>query len=75
MPEVRKRLARAGSEAGEQVRSVEIFRQRFLSDVFMQIYDSWPNKSPEPTPVGAYHFTRRFPSYYVAGPAWLSFFR
>ena len=35
---------------------------------------TWPNKSPEPTAVGAYLFTRRFPSCHVAVPPWLSFF-
>jgi len=32
----------------------------------------WPNKSPEPTPVGAGSSASRFT---VFGPAWLSFFR
>ena len=50
-------------------------QQRFLPDIFMQTYDSWPNKSPEPTPVGAYRLPRRFAPFYVTGPAWLSFFR
>jgi hypothetical protein len=49
--------------------------RRFLSDIFMQIDDSWPNKSPEPTPVGAYRLPGRFALCYVTGPAWLSFFR
>ena len=49
--------------------------QRFSAGIFMRIYDSWPNKSPEPTPVGAYRLSRRFPLCCVTGPAWLSFFR
>jgi hypothetical protein len=34
-----------------------------------------PNKSPEPTPVGAGRNSRRFQTHYVAVPAWLSFCR
>ena len=47
-------------------------RQRILSDVFMKIHETWPNKSPEPTPVGAVSSASRFT---VFSPAWLSFFR
>ena len=35
---------------------------------------TWPNKSPEPTAVGAYHLSRRFQTCHVAVPPWLSFF-
>ena len=34
--------------------------------------DQWPNKSPEPTAVGAY---RSAVAVHVAGRRWLSFFR
>ena len=71
---VRKHLARASS-SDEQVRSVEICRRRILPDIFMEIYDSWPNKSPEPTAVGAVCHSRRFQTHRVAARRWLSFFR
>ena len=64
----------AASRVGGKFRSW-LSQQRFLPDIFMQTYDSWPNKSPEPTPVGAYRLPRRFAPFYVTGPAWLSFFR
>ena len=45
----------------------------FLPMIFIQVdIDQWPNKSPEPTPVGAGRSASRLT---VFGPAWLSFFR
>ena len=37
-----------------------------------RIYTTWPNKSPEPTAVGA---GRSAIAVHVAGRRWLSFFR
>ena len=43
-----------------------------LPDFIMDFTSLMPNKSPEPTPVGAVSSASRFT---VFGPAWLSFFR
>jgi hypothetical protein len=44
----------------------------FITEIMSMKIDQWPNKSPEPTPVGAVSSASRFT---VFGPAWLSFFR
>jgi hypothetical protein len=35
----------------------------------------WPNKTPEPTAVGAVSNPKRFALFIVFSPPWLSFFR
>jgi hypothetical protein len=64
-------LARAGL-CGEQVRSLPVGERFDLLDIIMDFTSLMPNKSPEPTPVGACRSASRFT---VSGPAWLSFFR
>jgi hypothetical protein len=39
------------------------------------IMGSQPNKSPEPTGVGAFFLPRRFPWFHVFSRPWLSFLR
>jgi hypothetical protein len=63
--------ARAGL-CGEQVRSRPI-RERFdLPDFIMDFTSLLPNKSPEPTAVGA---CRSAIAVHVTSRRWLSFFR
>src|ERR1035438_1090110 len=49
-------------------------RQRFLSDVFMKIHETWPNKSLEPTPVTP-SVCREVTRWRMSSSAWLSFLR
>ena len=49
-------------------------RQRFLSDVFMKIHETWPNKSLEPTPITP-SVCREVTRWRKSPAAWLSFFR
>jgi hypothetical protein len=39
-----RRTARADSSAAGKCGSLSEVRQRFLSDIFMKIHESWPNK-------------------------------
>jgi hypothetical protein len=68
---VRLGLARAGSH-GEQVRSLPIGERLDLPVFIMNFTFSWPNKSPEPTAVGA---VRSAVAVHVASRRWLSFLR
>ena len=63
--------ARAGS-SGEQVRSRRICERFDLPDFIMDFTSLMPNKSPEPTAVGA---CRSAIAVHVASRRWLSFLR
>jgi len=63
--------ARAGL-CGEQVRSLPIGERFDLPDFIMDFTSLMPNKSPEPTAVGA---VRSAVAVHVASRRWLSFFR
>ena len=69
------RTARADLSAAGKCGSLSEVRQRLLSDGFMKIYATWPNKAPEPTPVtpALLPGSRRLAD--VIRPAWLSFLR
>ena len=61
-------------------RSIDIddFPMESFAFPFMRLSEAltvWPNKSPEPTGVGAGRYSRRFPLCHIAGRPWLSFFR
>ena len=64
--------ARADSLAAGRCGSLSKVRRRYLSDIFMKIHESWPNKSPEPTAVGA---CGSAVAVHVTSRRWLSFFR
>ena len=63
--------ARAGL-CGEQVRSLPVGERFDLPDFIMVFTSLLPNKSPEPTAVGAVSSAI---AVYAAGRRWLSFFR
>ena len=63
--------ARAGSRRG-QVRSRRICERHCFMEFLSAATASWPNKSPEPTAVGA---GRSAVAVHVASRRWLSFFR
>ena len=63
--------ARAGL-CGEQVRSRQICERFDLPDFIMDFTSLLPNKSPEPTAVGAVSSAI---AVHVASRRWLSFFR
>jgi hypothetical protein len=63
--------ARAGL-CGEQVRSRRICERFDLPDYIMDFTSLMPNKSPEPTAVGA---VRSAIAVHAASRRWLSFFR
>jgi len=63
--------ARAGL-CGEQVRSLPVGERFDLPDVIMDFTSLLPNKSPEPTAVGA---VSSAVAVRVASRRWLSFFR
>jgi len=63
--------ARAGL-CGEQVRSRRICERLDLPGFIMDFMSLMPNKSPEPTAVGA---VRSAIAVHVASRRWLSFFR
>jgi hypothetical protein len=63
--------ARAGL-CGEQVRSRQICERLDLPDFIMDFTSLLPNKSPEPTAVGAGSSAI---AVHVASRRWLSFFR
>jgi hypothetical protein len=67
-----RRTARADLSAAGRCGSLPGVRRAYLADDFMQIYVLWPNKSPEPTAVGAF---RSAVAVHVASRRWLSFFR
>jgi hypothetical protein len=60
------------SLCGEQVRSRRIGERLDLPDFIMDFTSLMPNKSPEPTAVGACSSAI---AVHVAGRRWLSFFR
>jgi hypothetical protein len=64
-------LARAGLMR-EQVRQLGIAERFDLPDFIMDFTSLMPNKSPEPTAVGA---VRSAVAVHVASRRWLSFFR
>jgi len=64
-------LARAGL-CGEQMRSRQICERFDLPDFIMDFTSLMPNKSPEPTAVGA---GRSAIAVHAASRRWLSFFR
>jgi hypothetical protein len=68
---VRLSSARTGS-IGEQVRSRRIGEHLDLPDFIMIFTFSWPNKTLEPTAVGA---GRSAIAVHVVSRRWLSFFR
>jgi hypothetical protein len=70
-----RRTARADLSAAGKCGSLSEIRQRLLSDIFMKIHESWPNKSPEPTPVTPSVCREGFGLAVVTVPAWLSFLR
>ena len=63
--------ARAGLR-GEQVRSLPVAERFNLPDFIMDFTSLLPNKSPEPTAVGA---CRSAIAVHVTSRRWLSFFR
>jgi len=63
--------ARAGL-CGEQVRCLPVGERFVLPDFIMDFTSLMPNKSPEPTAVGA---CSSAVAVHVAGRRWLSFFR
>jgi hypothetical protein len=75
---VRDCFAQLGRSIDECMFCRALFRCRRRLDVVIHavtaglVMTMLPNKSPEPTPVGAGSSASRFT---VAGPAWLSFFR
>ena len=68
---VRLSSARAGLHA-EQVRSRRIGERLDLLDFIMRFTISWPNKTLEPTAVGAVHSAV---AVHVTSRRWLSFLR
>jgi hypothetical protein len=64
-------LAHAGS-GGEQVRNLTICERWDLPYSIMSFTISWPNKTLEPTAVGA---VRSAVAVHAASRRWLSFFR
>jgi hypothetical protein len=62
---------RAGSH-GEQVRNLTICERWDLPDFIMNFTISWPNKTLEPTAVGA---VSSAVAVHAASRRWLSFFR
>jgi hypothetical protein len=71
-----RRTARADLSAAGKCGSLSEVRQRLLSDIFMKIHETWPNKSLEPTAVTPTdEFATSFWSSLVIVRRWLSFFR
>jgi hypothetical protein len=68
---VRLDSARAGLH-GEQVRRLPICERRDLPDFIMNFTILWPNKTLEPTAVGAFSSAI---AAHAASRRWLSFFR
>jgi hypothetical protein len=71
---VRMVLARAGfvrRASAEPFDLQQTFCRMFIGVMTL----SWPNQSPEPTPVGADCLPGSFQTHYVVSPAWLSFLR
>jgi hypothetical protein len=60
------------SLCGEQVRQLAVGERLDLPDFIMDFTSLMPNKSPEPTAVGACSSAI---AVHVAGRRWLSFFR
>ena len=69
-----RRTARADLSATGKCGSLSEVRRGFLSDSFMKIHETWPNKSLEPTPVTP-SACREVTRWRISAAAWLSFFR
>ena len=69
------RTARADLSAAGKCGSLSKVGQHFMTDICLQIHATWPNKSPEPTPVTPALLSRSRRLADVISPAWLSFLR